>query len=327
MNRRKLIAVLSGVLGLVAVGAQLALSAQDPDRFACPKYSAEDDSSWRARCASEADVRGRNSATQLQISQARLALLAKLEKQPALAANRNRLIGRWAQVKPARSNQVLGVALPGGCELLLGDGSVEFRSDRWIVTDSDGPTDLGPVSYREGNNSVYVLPKQGIQLITFTFESADRASVSDMGEGFCSLMRVTGNAPPAAAPATGRGASPAPTGRPGGAPAAPAGRVGATPPGAATPAASATPPASASRLFTLNDLMGYQCANGEQLVVNSCFNTSDESNCGVIRMDLPLRNGFQVSTNVTRGALAKQVSACKAVKVMLDQNGNVMPAK
>ena len=85
--------------------------------------------------------------------------MGTLEKQPALAANRNRLIGRWAQVKPARpANQVFGVALPGGCELLLGDGSVEFRSDRWIVTDSDGATDLGPVSYREGNNSVYVLP-------------------------------------------------------------------------------------------------------------------------------------------------------------------------
>ena len=86
-------------------------------------------------------------------------------------------------------------------------------------------------------------------------------------------------------------------------------------------------PAAASRLFTLDDLMGYQCANGEQLVVNSCSNTSDESNCGVIRMDLPLRNGFQVRTNVTRGVLVKQVSACKAQKVMLDQDGNVIPAK
>jgi hypothetical protein len=323
MNLRPLVAVLSGVLGLVSVGAQVALSAQDPGQFSgCPRYSDEDDSVWQARCAREADVRGRNSATQLQISQARLALLAKLEKQPALAPSRNRLIGRWAQVKPARpANQVFGVALPGGCELLLGDGSVEFRSDRWIVTDSDGATDLGPVSYREGNNSVYVLPKQGIQLMTFTFESADRASVSDMGDGFCSLMRVTGNAPPAPAPATGRGASPAPTGRPGGAPAAPAGRVGAAPP------APASAPASASRLLMLDDLMGYQCANGEQLVVNSCSNTSDESNCGVIRMDLPLRNGFQVRTNVTRGVLVKQVSGCKVLKLTLDQDGNVVPAK
>ena len=327
MNLRPLVAVLSGVLGVVSVGAQLALSApaHDPGQFpGCPRYSDENESVWQERCAREADVRGRNSATQLQISQARLALLAKLEKQPALAANRNRLIGRWAQVKPARpANQVFGVALPGGCELLLGDGSVEFRSDRWIVTDSDGATDLGPVSYREGNNSVYVLPKQGIQLMTFTFEYGDRASVSDMGDGFCSLMRVTGNAPSAPA-APGRGAAPAPAGRTGGAPAAPAGRAGGTPAPATLP--PATTPA-ASRLFTLDDLMGYQCANGEQLVVNSCSNTSDESNCGVIRMDLPLRNGFQVRTNVTRGVLVKQVSACKAQKVMVDQDGNVVPAK
>jgi hypothetical protein len=30
---------------------------------------------------------------------------------------------------------------------------------------------------------------------------------------------------------------------------------------------------------------------------------------------------------VTRGVLVKQVSACKAQKVMVDQDGNVVPAK
>lgn len=76
---------------------------------------------------------------------------------------------------PWPANQLIGNA---GYTALFGDGAVKFRADRWIVTDADGATDLGAVSYREGKDNVlFVLPQRGVQLPPLKLETADRFSL------------------------------------------------------------------------------------------------------------------------------------------------------
>jgi hypothetical protein len=291
MNIRLLAVAVAGINLCSSPSAQ-AQTYSRPNEALCPQKWLESEDDWSVRCH-ELDVEHavqddrRQARQQAEIQDIRATVL----KQPALPANRNRLLGRWQQANPPAApadliSQIAGALSGNRCELMFGGGTVEFRSDRWIVADADGPADLGPVAYREGNNGVFVLPEKGLQLMAFSFDGPDRVALLDMD---CKLKRVTASA----------------------------GQASATPKSAAV-----APP---SQLLTLDDLMGYQCPNGQQPVVLSCYDSSDAANCGVVYMEQPRRNGYQVNTNVTRGAMLKQVSRCKVQKVRVDQAGNVVP--
>lgn len=69
--------------------------------------------------------------------------------------------------------------------------------------------------------------------------------------------------------------------------------------------------------------IAYQCPDGTQLHVVSCYDASDSAACGVEQLHLPLRNGFQVRTTETRGQLARRLQACEARIAFIDAQGFV----
>ena len=60
----------------------------------------------------------------------------------------------------------------------------------------------------------------------------------------------------------------------------------------------------------MKDRIGYQCADGQQLAVESCFSDANDADCSVVRVDLPPRNGFEVRFIENRGVLIKRVASC-----------------
>ena len=292
--------------------------AQRPDPLVCPREPLENDRQWTERCLYEeqkkdADARSRGMNQQIAATDRQRRAL---EKQPPLAASRNRLLGRWqsATSKPAaNADPFAGIAaMLTGCGVLIGDGIVSFEPDRWAVYDGDGRNDMGAISYRGGaNGEVYGLPAPGglFNLLPFAFETPDRIRLINVA---CTLVRTN------AAPSTGRAGAPAAAGRataaaPGRATAAaPASRAGGAG-GARPPAAAATSsPAAAPRagLQLIRDRIGYQCPDGQQLAVQSCGSEANDADCLVIRVDQPLRDGLEVTFIDTRAALLKRVASC-----------------
>ena len=131
-----------------------------------------------------------------------------LEKQPPLPAQKNILLGgQWVRerkAKPARGSgnpfaELEAMITAPACEMLIGDGSMEFRPDRMVGHDKGiGATDMGEVSYRGNDQVVAVLPKQGIKLLMYTIKGPDRIEDAYMKD--CTLVRV-GGASAARAPA------------------------------------------------------------------------------------------------------------------------------
>ena len=64
------------------------------------------------------------------------------------------------------------------------------------------------------------------------------------------------------------------------------------------------------------------CPNGQQPVVMECDDNTDASSCGVVYVDQPMQNGFQMRELAVRGWL-NQLGACKARKIDYDSKGNV----
>ena len=85
-------------IAVIGAGAPAPAAAQNlPNQFVCPREIGESNADWKFRCDqeewNEAQRRGENLARQSQdVAQQRAAL----EKQPALPATRNRILGRWA---------------------------------------------------------------------------------------------------------------------------------------------------------------------------------------------------------------------------------------
>lgn len=302
--------------------------------FECPQRFEEDEYRWIRRC--DAEFAPRAAAEQREAARRRVEfekMKATLIKQPALPASRNRLIGRWQQAPRPRVpsdliSQITSVA-SDGCGLLFGgDGSVEFRPDRWVVTDAFGTDDLGPVAYREGQqNTVFVLPQVGVELLALQLETPDRFRVVN-SPAPCVMLRSAANAAPAggatpAAAGTGRAAQ-APAGRPSQPPTSRAAGV----PAPAPPARGAPPAVATGPLLTFNDNgMGYQCANGQKPIVVSCEDASATvpSLCKVLYAEKPLsRGGFQMTEIEPRSSLVGKVSGCKAQKVVADSMGNLV---
>jgi hypothetical protein len=55
----------------------------------------------------------------------------------------------------------------------------------------------------------------------------------------------------------------------------------------------------------MKDRVGYQCPDGQQLAIQSC-----DRSCLVVRVDLPPRNGFEVTFIEEPDVLLKRVASC-----------------
>jgi hypothetical protein len=194
---------------------------------------------------------------------------------------------------------VIDVASGVGCTALFGDGSIEFSADRLDAVDSDGRTDLGPVSYRAGtNNTVYVLPQQGLRLIALRLASPDQFSLVTPALE-CTMTRTT---------AAGARTS-----------------TRATAPAAPAPASTASAPRATGPLLTFEEnATGYQCPIGQKPIVLGCEGSAATSPCKVVFAERPTPNGFQGSESEPRGVLAALVNRCKSQKIAADSLGNIV---
>jgi len=146
-------------------------------------------------------LRQQQSRDNANMAQAR-AVRQSWEQRPALAPDRNPLLGRWDTHPPGQrsaagvspemaqlANALLGGITGGICESMLGKGTVEFRPQGVVAIGRDGREHaLYRAEYRGGGARVVVLPTGGT---TFThmivdFNGADRATVNTVG---CSLVR------------------------------------------------------------------------------------------------------------------------------------------
>ena len=315
------VAVAAAILATpVPSSAQLV---QKPNPVSCPKGAFENDDQWARRCAEEQqqqiddEASRRSRAMTAQIA-ATARQRAALEKQPPLPAARNRLLGRWksSEASGGGGNDPFAqlAALTKGCNVLIGDGILEFQPARMAMYDSSGRNDMGAVEYRGGaNGAVYVLPAKGgiFELLPFEFENPDRIHLVGV---VCTLVRTNAGAP-AAAPA-GRATPAAP----------PASRgAGAKPvPAAAAATPSVRPPAvPQAGLVMMRQDAGYECADGVKLGIRSCGNDTDDADCLVVRVDLPPRNGSDVTFVEKRGVLVKRVTtSCTQRRLILDKDKN-----
>lgn len=280
------------LISALVLGLSMSAHAQTPpNAWNCPQQGMESDKAWYDRCTSLLNAPAQASADMA-------ALRARLEKQPALPANRNPLLGRWlqpAQSQPRASDplsQMIQMVGNGSCTALFGDGGVEFRADRWIVTDSDGVTDLGPVTYREGKDPsiVFVLPRRGAQLVPLQLEGRDRWSL--IGAAVPCVMVRSGAAPTAKAGNT------------------------------TTRAATAAPVASAT-LAVGPDAGGYACPDGRKIYVYRCSNEDPQADCSYVQLHLPPSNGFQIEAMDKRAAIAASVKDCELRPVRWKSDGKI----
>ena len=142
------------------------------------------------------------------------AVLQSWQQRPALAPQRNPLLGRWNSLgngtagKTAANGDIAALAqsLIGGltagmCDSMLGSGVIEFRPTTMVAIGPDGREHLKyHVEYRGGDSRVVVLPRD---VTSFThmiidFSGSDRASVAAVG---CRLARAGTAAAQAIAPA------------------------------------------------------------------------------------------------------------------------------
>jgi hypothetical protein len=157
------------------------------------------------------------------------------QRQPPLAAERNRLLGRWkldATRKPTNLfEEMAGAFGHNPCAMLWGTKVWEFRPKQMINGDSAAPDMALDTEYRGDARSVAVLPKEFFKLLVFEFVGPDRVRQSD-----CEFVRVV-------APAQSAG-----IGGQAGRPAATAGaRPAAAPAPTVAAAAPSAPPGVGSR--------------------------------------------------------------------------------
>lgn len=114
-------------------------------------------------------------------------------KKPALGADKNPLLGRWARPnRPANSSDpfagLMALAKGGMCEVLFGgDGVFEFRPGTMVGYERRQEMELDKVEYRGDGRLVAVLPKETLKLIVFEFDGPDR--INWQGQN-CPMVRV-----------------------------------------------------------------------------------------------------------------------------------------
>lgn len=139
------------------------------------------------------------------------------QQRPALAPDKNPLLGRWESLGSGQrkgsapgvspemaqlANQLIGGLTAGLCDSMLGRGTIEFRAAGLVAIGSDGrERPMYRAEYRGGGSRVVVLPQGGTSVthMIIDFDGPDRATVAAVG---CGLARA------------GRGAARAPTADP-----------------------------------------------------------------------------------------------------------------
>jgi hypothetical protein len=130
-------------------------------------------------------------------------VLQTWRKRPALAADHNRLLGRWNSLGNAATgkapangditalaNALVGSLAGGLCDAMLGRGLVEFRPSTVVAIDAGGREQLKyHAEYRGGESRVAVLPQDATSFthMIIDFDGADRATVAGVG---CRLTRI-----------------------------------------------------------------------------------------------------------------------------------------
>ena len=154
-----------------------------------------------------APQRAERARQQAENDAALKALRAELLASPALAPDRNPLLGRWRVATSAKPrggddlSQLMGMLSdPGGamCEVVFGGGTTEFKPGSWAANDSAGDDSLGPIQYRMQDKQVFALPDQGLPLLGF--DIVDGSTIREFRLPDCVLVRV--GAQPTAAPST-----------------------------------------------------------------------------------------------------------------------------
>ena len=120
----------------------------------------------------------------------------RLEREPALPAARNPLLGQWRLEKaPAGPKGGLGemmsILTGGACQMVFGDGIWDFRPKSMHGIDRGiGESELDKVEYRGNAKTVAVLPQRMFRLLMFEFESPSR--IRFVGQD-CVMVRVGGS--------------------------------------------------------------------------------------------------------------------------------------
>ena len=136
-----------------------------------------------------------------------------LEQRPALAPEKNPLLGRWDSLgsgKPAANAaglppelakmaaELVGGVMAGVCDSMLGHGTIEFRPGGVFAIGRDGRERLMyRAEYRGGGSEVVVLPMGGtaFSYMFMDFHGRDRAVARQVG---CTLARAGGGGADAA---------------------------------------------------------------------------------------------------------------------------------
>ena len=147
-------------------------------------------------------LRQQQSRDNANMAQAR-AVRQSWEQRPALAPDRNPLLGRWDTHPPGQrsaagvspemaqlANALIGSVTAGMCDSMLGRGTIEFRPGGVFAIGRDGQErPMYRADYRGGGSRVVVLPQGGT---TFThmiidFDNPNHATVAAVG---CGLARA-----------------------------------------------------------------------------------------------------------------------------------------
>ena len=144
-----------------------------------------------------------------------------LEQRPALASDRNPLLGRWESQGPGQraaapglppelakmAAELVGGMTAGLCDSMVGRGTIEFRPEGVFGIGRDGRERLMyRAEYRGGGAEVVVLPMGGttFSFMYLDFNGRDRAVVRQVG---CALSRSGGGSANAAMTNTALGAA------------------------------------------------------------------------------------------------------------------------
>jgi hypothetical protein len=155
-------------------------------------------------------AQGNGQGDSARLDAARRSWLGK----PALAPDKNPLLGRWKRTPNGSENStdpfagLLALAKGGLCELMFGGGVFEFRPASLVGMDGRTPEqELDQVEYRGDARQVVVIPKTTFKLMVFEFNGPDR--INWQGQN-CPMLRVKSDAAAAEAGTPARAALAAP---------------------------------------------------------------------------------------------------------------------
>jgi hypothetical protein len=160
----------------------------------------------------QAAVQQQQSQQQAAVAQGQ-AVLRTWQSRPALAPERNPLLGRWNSQGPAAANArkltqgnnlaglfgpemaqmtnaMLGGITGGMCDSMLGRGLIEFRPTALVAIGRDASERVKyHVEYRGGGARVVVLPKEAVSFthMIVDFDNPDHVTVAAVG---CVMTRA-----------------------------------------------------------------------------------------------------------------------------------------